>query len=124
MILLLGLLIITGIQAQLPEGRTKNTIIADALAQLPADTHEQYNRVMTELVSTGEEGLLDLIGRLNPPGSKSNETLDFAISGWVHFAANSKEQRKIASAAIGKALGRPLHNEVKATLIRNLRTIA
>ncbi len=72
---------------------------------------------MTELVSTGEEGLLDLIGRLNPPGSKSNETLDFAISGWVHFAANSKEQRKIASAAIGKALGRPLHNEVKATLI-------
>ncbi|QRX63408.1 DUF1080 domain-containing protein [Dysgonomonadaceae bacterium zrk40] len=124
LILLLGLLIVSGIQAQLPEGRTKNTIIADALAQLPADTQEQYNRVMTELVSTGEEGLLDLIGRLNPPGSQSNETLDFAINGWVHYVANDKTQRKIAAVAIGKALGRPLHNEVKATLIRNLRTIA
>ncbi|MDD2727402.1 MAG: DUF1080 domain-containing protein [Proteiniphilum sp.] len=124
LIFLLSLLISTGIQAQLPEGRTQSTIIADALAQLPADTQEQYNRVIAELVSTGEEGLLDLIGRINPPGSQSNETLDYAISGWVHHVANDKAQRTIATAAIGKALGRPLHNEVKATLIRSLRTIA
>ncbi len=124
LILLLSLLISTNIQAQLPSGRTVSTIVADALAQLPADNQAQYDRVITDLVSTGEEGLLDLIGRMNPPGSKSNETIDYAISGWVHSVANDKTQRKIAAAAIGKALGRPLHNEMKATLIRSMRTIA
>jgi HEAT repeat protein len=123
-ILLLSLLFNFGIHAQLPEGRTQNTIIADALAQLPAENQEQYNRVIAELVSTGEEGLLDLIGRMNPPGSQSNETLDYAISGWTHFVSNDEVQRKVTVAAFDKALGRPLHNDVKAALIRNLRTIA
>ncbi|WP_026327604.1 DUF1080 domain-containing protein [Proteiniphilum acetatigenes] len=123
-IICLSMLITSGIQAQLPEGRTKATVIADALAQLPADTPHKYNQVIADLVSTGEEGLLDLIGRMNPPGSQSNETLDYAISGWTHFVANDNAARSVAASTFEKALNQALDKEVKAFLIRQLRTIA
>lgn len=120
----LSLLIAGGVQAQLPAGRTKATIVADALAQLPAETPRKYNQTIADLVSTGEEGLLDLIGRMNPPGNKSNEALEYAISGWTHFVANDPEKRAVAANAFEKALRQPLDKEVKAFVIRQLRTIA
>ena len=59
----LFLLLAGSVQAQMPAGRTKATIVADALAQLPADTQQKYDQIIADLVSTGEEGLLDQIGR-------------------------------------------------------------
>ncbi|KUL19823.1 MAG: Uncharacterized protein XE13_0380 [Proteiniphilum sp. 51_7] len=120
----LSLLIAGGVQAQLPAGRTTATIVADALAQLPAETPRKYNQTIADLVSTGEEGLLDLIGRMNPPGNKSNEALEYAISGWTHFVANDPDKRAVAANAFEKALRQPLDKEVKAFVIRQLRTIA
>ena len=64
----LSLFLVSGLQAQMPQGRTDATIIADALAQLPADNPQHYNQIISDLVSTGEKGLMDLIGRMNPPG--------------------------------------------------------
>ena len=122
-LVIICLLIVGGLQAQMPQGRTSATIIADALAQLPADNQAQYNRTMTDLVSTGEQGLLDLIGRMNPPGNQSNETLDYAISGWTNFVANDNTKRTIAANAFGKALNQSLDNEVKALVIRQLGQI-
>ena len=119
----LCLLIASGVQAQLPQGRTTSTIIADALAQLPAETPEAYNITIADLVTTGEEGLLDLIGRMNPPGRESNESYEFAINGWSHFVANDAAKRKIAVGAFEKALQQPLDKEIKAFVIRQLRTI-
>lgn len=109
--------------AQTPQNRTQSTIIADALAQLPAEKPGTYNQVMTDLVSTGEEGLLDLIGRMNPPGNKSNETIDYAISGWTNFVAKDNTKRAIAAGAYQKALGQSFDNEIKAMLIRQLERI-
>lgn len=123
LIICLSLLTTSGLQAQLPAGRTTSTIIADALAQLPADTPQKYNRIMADLVSTGEEGLLNLIARMNPPGNKSNEMLDYAINGWTHFVANDNATRKVTARAFEKALNQSLDKEVKAFLIRQLRTI-
>jgi hypothetical protein len=122
-LIIICLLIAGGLQAQLPQGRTKATIIADALAQLPADNQTQYSQTMTDLVSTGEEGLLELIGRMNPPGNQSNERLDYAISGWTNFVANDEARRAVAADAFGKALGQSLDNEVKAFVIRQLGQI-
>lgn len=122
--ILTAILLATGaLMAQLPQGRTSATIIADALAQLPADNQTQYNRTMTDLVSTGEQGLLDLIGRMNPPGNRSNEALDYAISGWTNFVANDDAKRALAANAFGKALNQSLDNEVKAFVIRQLGQI-
>ncbi len=122
--ILTAILLATGaLMAQLPQGRTSATIIADALAQLPADNQTQYRRTMTDLVSTGEQGLLDLIGRMNPPGNRSNEALDYAISGWTNFVANDDAKRALAANAFGKALNQSLDNEVKAFVIRQLGQI-
>jgi HEAT repeat protein len=123
-IISLCLLLTVGAEAQLQKGRTTSTIIADALAQLPADNPQKYNLVIADLVSTGEEGLLDLIGRMNPPGPESNEAYDFAISGWTHFASNDEANRAIAASAFEKALNKNLDKEVKAFVIRNLRVVA
>lgn len=123
-IISLCFLLTVGAQAQLPKGRTISTILADALAQLPADNPQKYNLVIADLVSTGEEGLLDLIGRMNPPGAESNEAYDFAISAWTHFAATDEANRAIAASAFEKALSRNLDKEVKAFVIRNLRVVA
>ncbi len=119
--LLLG---INTAQAQLPAGRSKATVIADALAQLPASTQKQYNELMADLVSTGEEGMLDLVGRMYPPGDQSNETLEFAITGWTHYVANDPAALKMTANAFEKALKQPLDKEVKAFVVRQLRTIA
>jgi len=107
-------------QAQLSAGRSKATVIADALAQLPASTQEQYNEVMADLVSTGEEGMLELVGRMHPPGDQSNETIEFAITGWTHYAANDPTAREMTANAFEKALKQPLNKEVKAFVVRQL----
>lgn len=114
-----------GAQAQLAAGRSQSTVIADALAQLPAETPEQYNAVIADLITTGEEGLLELIGRMNPPGDQTNEALDFAITGWTHYATTNEDTRRMTANAFEKALAQPQgHKEVKAFIIRRLRTIA
>lgn len=109
--------------AQAPQGRTSATIVADVLAQLPAQTQPRYNQLMSDLVSTGEEGLLNLINRLNPPGNKSNEAVDYAISGWTNFVANDEAKRTIAANTYEKALSQSLDDEIKAMLIRQLEKI-
>lgn len=118
------MLLSNGVQAQLPAGRSQATVIADALALLPADTPEQYNAVIADLVTTGEEGLLDLIGRMNPPGDQTNETIDFAITGWTHYTSTDENARRATANTFEKALALPLDKEVKAFIIRRLRTIA
>lgn len=118
------LLISSGVHAQLPAGRTKTTVIADALAQLPAENQQQYNQTIADLITTGEDGLLDLIARMNPPGNQTNEVIDFAITGWTHYAATDPNTRLMTANAFQKALAQPVDKEVKAFLIRQLRTIA
>lgn len=114
---------VNALHAQAPQQRTTSTILADALAQLPASTPDRYKQVMNDLVSTGEEGLLNLIGRLNPPGNISNETIEFALSGWTNSVANDEPNRIIAANAFEKALNLPVDNVHKATFIRHLDKI-
>ena len=45
----LGLLLAGESQAQMPAGRTKATIVADALAQLPAETPQKYDQTIADL---------------------------------------------------------------------------
>ncbi|MFT3901797.1 MAG: DUF1080 domain-containing protein [Niabella sp.] len=121
--LFVSLLLSVIVMAQAPQNRAKTTIVADVLAQLPAQHQPQYNQLMTDLVSTGEEGLLNLIGRLNPPGDKSNEAMDYAISGWTNFVANDAAKSEMAAATFAKALNMPVNDEIKALLIRQLEQI-
>jgi HEAT repeat protein len=124
-IILIGICfsLVAGLYAQMPQGRTNATIVADALAQLPADTQGRYNQTIADLVSTGEEGLLDLINRMYAPGNGSNETVEYAISGWTHYVAKDNALRAATAKTFGKALSNPLDKDIKAYIIRQIRTI-
>ena len=51
-----ALLLSASLWAQEPQGRTASTIVADVLAQMPAQQTEQYYAQIKDLASTGEEG--------------------------------------------------------------------
>lgn len=124
LLILVCLFSMSGLKAQAPQLRTTSTIVADALAQFPAETPQQYNQLLTDLVATGEEGLMNLIELMNPPGVKSNAKQKFAISGWTNFVAKDESNRIIAANTYAKALGRNFHEETKAFIVRQLEMIA
>ena len=114
---------IQGLWAQMPQNRTSVTVVADALAQLPAEEPAQYKQTMNSLVATGEDGLLTLITMMDPSGQKSNEKVEFAISGWTNFVANDAAKCTETAAAYAKALALPLDNNIKAFVMRQLELI-
>jgi HEAT repeat protein len=109
--------------AQLPQNRTTATIVADALAVLPAQRAKEYRQTMTALVGTGEEGLMTLLNMFDSSGKNSNEKLEFAVSGWTNFVSNNAALRATTASTYGKALGLPLDKHVKQLVIRQLELI-
>ncbi|MDR1336989.1 MAG: DUF1080 domain-containing protein [Tannerella sp.] len=111
--------------AQSPANRTAQTIIADVLAQMPADRQDDYSRQIGDLVSTGEEGILTLVKMLNPPGKGSNAPVDYALSGIAHYvsAAGQEAARQTAVNAFKKALTAVTDAEIKAFLNAQLRVL-
>ena len=67
--------------AQTPANRTAKTTAADVLAQMPAAKQAAYNKLIGDLSSTGEEGVLMLVNMINAPGKGSNANVDYALSG-------------------------------------------
>ena len=122
-LVLVWLFSFSGLSAQTPNNRTVTTIVADVLTQLPADKPQQYNQLMADLTSTGQEGLMSLINSMNHPGPKSNEKVEFALSGWTNFVANHEAKRLETANTYAKALSLELHNETKAFIIRQLEMI-
>jgi len=111
--------------AQLPANRTTATVIADALAQLPAANQTKYGQLMKDLVSTGEEGILSLASKLNAPGKGGNSTVEYALSGIAAYAsdpANAAVKSKIAD-AFKKAYSAATVPEIKAFLNEQLRLL-
>ncbi|MDR0757188.1 MAG: DUF1080 domain-containing protein [Tannerella sp.] len=109
--------------AQTPAGRTVATIVADALAQLPADNQKTFDELMRDLASTGEEGILALAKQLNAPGQGSNAVVEYALSGVAHYvsAEGSETLRAAVAAALVKALDATTGLEAKAFLISLLQ---
>lgn len=111
--------------AQTPANRTANTIVADVLAQMPANKVSTYNGLMKDLVSTGEEGVQLLIQRFNAPGKGSNAAVDYALSGLSNFVMQKGEEsaRATVAKAYVKALSTVTEREAKAFVIRQLQFI-
>lgn len=120
---LFSLLMLHPSMAQLPKNRTTSTVIADALSQLPASNGKKLNQVISELVLTGEEGLLQLVGMLNPPETGKNATVEFALSGWTHFSATDAALREMTAKAYLKALDMTQNKVHKAFIIRQIELV-
>lgn len=119
-------LMCTGIlAAQTPANRTAKTIVADVLAQMPVARQAEYDKLMAELGSTGEEGVLTLTSRLDPEGKESDAAVEYALSGLTHYAAAEGREtlRRTVAEAYLKALSRATHREAKAFIIRQLQVV-
>ncbi|MDD4514385.1 family 16 glycoside hydrolase [Massilibacteroides sp.] len=115
----------TMLMAQAPANRTIQTVIADAVAQMPAQTQKKYDKLIADLVSTGDAGVQSLIDMIHAPGKGSNAQVDYALSGLSHYVmAKGQESARLAVAnAYIKALERVQERETKAFIIRQLQIV-
>jgi HEAT repeat protein len=92
---------------------------------MPTTYGVEFNGLMSELASTGEAGVLQLTGMLNPPGEGSNAKIEYALSGLSHWVSveGREAQRLTTSNAYIKALGQVSDREIKAFIIRELQLI-
>ena len=111
------------VAAQDARMRTSETIIADALNQLPASEKKVFDEVMGELASTGAEGIAQVADMLVPASEGKNAIVEYALNGVVAYvSAPGKEAEK---AAVRKGLVQALEactdNPNKAFLLTLLR---
>ena len=125
LLLLVVLLFSVGLLAQTPENRTVKTTIIDALAQLPAKRSSDYNKIIKEISSTGEEGILLLSGMMSPVGKGQNAPIEYALNGLSHYvsAEGHENERLVTAQAYLKALERATDDDIKAFIIRQLEII-
>lgn len=85
-ILFIGFGMTVSAQEQDSRHRTAETIIADGLAQLPAQDSNTYNQIMSEFANTGQKGIEMLAGMLKPADKNKNAAFEYAINGMVNYA--------------------------------------
>ncbi len=88
--------------AQDSRNRVTSTIIADGLAQLPAQNLEALEQVMSEIAGTGAEGIQALAGMLYPSGQGKNAVFEYAIDGLTSYV--TVKGREAACAAVKQGL--------------------
>ncbi|MGM9760076.1 MAG: DUF1080 domain-containing protein [Parabacteroides sp.] len=118
-----SLLLCANLMAQTPAHRTAQTVTADVLAQMPAETQQKYNQLINDLKETGDQGVLALVKMINAPGKGSNAQVDYALSGLTHYvmAKGEESAREAIAKAYGKALEQVSERETKAFIIRQLQ---
>lgn len=91
--LLLAVLVPFAAGAQDARQRTAETIVADGLAQLPAQTPKVFDNVMQELAATGAEGIRMMAGMLVPADKGKNASVEYGLSGVVNYvSAQGREE--------------------------------
>lgn len=106
--------------------RTTATIVADALAQLPAQKPDVYNQVIGELAGTGSEGLQMIINMLTPANTGKNATFEYAINGIANFVT-LKENASLKDAVrkgLTSGLEKCTDNANRAFLLTQLQKCA
>lgn len=109
--------------AQSPEGRTAKTIVADALAKMPAQNSVIYTTQMNDLVSELPETFDILVSMMKTPHSAGNMSIEYAINGlccYVTTCQSAGAQAKVAASLV-KALEGSSDRETKAFYIRQLQ---
>ena len=122
-ILALAALLPWRVVAQDARMRTSETIVADALNQLPATEKKVFDEVMGELVSTGAEGVAQVAGMLVPAAEGKNAVVEYALNGVVAYVTTpGKEAEKaVVRKGLAQALDACTDNPNKAFLLTLLR---
>ena len=123
MILALAALLPWSVAAQDARMRTSETIIADALNQLPASEKKTFDTVMGELVSIGAEGIAQVAGMLVPAAEGKNAVVEYALNGVVAYATTPGKdaEKAVVRQGLKQALEACTDNPNKAFLLTLLR---
>ena len=122
-ILALAVLLPWSAVAQDARMRTSETIIADALNQLPASDKKVFDEVLGELVSTGAEGIAQVAGMLVPASEGKNAIVEYALNGVVAYVTTPGKdaEKTIVRKGLIQALDACKDNPNKAFLLTLLR---
>jgi len=103
--------------------RDVQTIVADALAQLPAATPKTLGQVMSELAATGAEGVETMAGMLVPADRGKNASVEYALSGVVNYvtAAGREKERAGVRKGLAAAIEACTDNANRAFLMAQLQ---
>lgn len=115
-----------GACAQDARQRTTATVIADALAQLPASTPAVYNEVMGELAATGSCGVESIAAMMVPASEGPNAAFEYALNGVVAYVTEAGREAQCAEVRQGlkTALARCTDDANRAFLLSLLRQCA
>ena len=111
------------ITAQAPDNRTASTIVADVLAQLPADNAEAYTKLMKELCNTGTEGVNLLVGMINALGKGDNSAVEYALSGLAFYSSGDEAFKNKTEQSFITVLDGINERETKAFIIRQIAIV-
>lgn len=116
----------TSMRGQDARNRVTSTIIADGLAQLPAQSSAVYNEVMDEMARTGEEGIASLVGMLSPSGKGNNAPFEYAISSVTDYVTHPDKValRDGVKQGLVKGLASCKDNANKAFLLAQIQKVA
>jgi len=102
--------------------RTEETKVADILAQFPAESMQQTDKLMGEITGMGEEGILRFCRLIVSPGTGNDVQARYALSSLARYAgAPGHEGVKVeVENAFLKSLEFSSDREIKAFFIRKL----
>ena len=114
------------IGAQDSRNRAASTIVADALAQLPATRQNKYNSLMEEIAGTGAEGVCQLATMLVPADKGKNNIVEYALTGVVSFvgADAANPNRAAVRQGLAEGLEKCNDNANRAFLLSLLQRIS
>ena len=112
--------------AQDARQRTAETIVADALAQLPAQTPKAFDSLMQELAATGADGIRMMAAMLVPAAEGKNAPVEYAINGVVSYvtAAGREELAREIRAGLTDAVAASTDKPNQAFLFSQLQLCA
>ena len=105
--------------------RTAATKVGDALNQLPAANEALFSRLMEDLLSTGEEGVLMLAQRLRSDGTSLPQA-EYALDGMVQYVTRPDVEENVRTKVAhhyAKALEQTEDPLIKAFFIRQLQLL-
>jgi len=128
LIILLSLLLMLPAMTHAQDSRQRagSTIIADALAQMPAENPDTYNKLMAEIASTGAQGIEDLALMLAPVAKGENAPIEYALYGVTAFsiAPGNEAARTAVRTGLKNAINKTSDNENRAFLLTLLQNCA
>ena len=118
--------LISSVQAQDSRNRVASTIVADGLAQLPAQNLDVLNQVMSEIAGTGAEGIGMLVQYLNDSEEGKGAAFEYAIDGLTSYV-NAKGRESLRAPireGLKKGVATAKTNARKAFYVQQLAKIA